>query len=525
MSQPLAADPESAFAAVPPTAGGHFVLCLYAAIFRLLHHVKRLGEAGGAPLEALFERYPFLGEYFAEMRGHLPQELTWEESAAWWRDELAAWEADCEERLPLADLAAHPGVGEAGRIAFMTAGLVEEDSRFGTLFAELQEPLALRRPTLELVGQVARGDGGGPGESDAWTICRPLVEAGFLAVADREAPRAEWVLKVPPLLWDAGRGGVADGGAGPSRPARWCLLTPAERLPAVADLVQPPELLARLGRLPQLLAAGRTRTLVLRAGPGAEPEEVCGAVARALGRAVVAVEGAVLAEEEPSRLLGPLATLTRSLPVLVYDLGPGETAEPPPLRGYDGPTAVVLGLEGGLGPRTAEGAVTLVLPAPRAELRERSWRLALASRPAEDLPADRRALSARRRLHPPRGGDRRRPRRARRPRGGGASRRAGGGAGAQPPAPRHPGRPAGGRRRLERPGVRRVDPRQARRAGEPLPPPRAAPRPASAAASAPAATAACARSSPARAAPARRSAPASSPPSWASTSTASTWRR
>jgi hypothetical protein len=139
--------------------------------------------------------------------------------------------------------------------------------------------------------------------------------------------------------------------------------------------------------LPQLLAAGRTRTVVLRAAPGAEPEEICGAIARALGRGVVALEGAALGEDEPARLLGPLATLTHSLPVLAYDLGPGETAEPPPLRGYDGPTAVILGLEGGLGPRAAEGAVTLALPAPRAELRELSWRRALASRPAEDLPA------------------------------------------------------------------------------------------------------------------------------------------
>lgn len=389
MSQPLAADPESAFAEVPATAGGHFVLCLYAAIFRLLHHVKRLNEAGGVSLEALFERYPFLGQYFAEMRAHIPEELTWGEGADWWREELAAWETRCEERLPLADLAACPGVGETGRLAFMAVGLVEEDSRFGTLFAELQEPLACRRPTLELVGQMAAA-GGGPGDGDAWATCRPLLEAGFLAVADREAPRAEWVLKVPSLLWDAARGAAqqSDGTGGASaRFAGWCRATPWEDLPAIADLVQPPELLARLMRLPQLLAAGRTRTVVLRAAPGDEPEEVCAAVARSLGRGVILVDGAALAQEEPASLLGPLATLTRSLPVLAYDLGPGDTAEPPPLRGYSGPLAAILGLEGGLGPRAAEGAVTLSLPAPRSELRERSWRRALASRPAEDLPA------------------------------------------------------------------------------------------------------------------------------------------
>ncbi len=382
MTEPLAAEPANAFADVPPTVGGHFVLCLYAAIFRLVHHVQRLSDAGGAPLQALFERYPFLGGYFAEIRAHLPENLAWGDAAAWWREELASWETGCDERLPLAGLAARPGVGEAGRLAFLAAGLVEEDSRFGTLFADLQQPLAHRRPTLELLGQMA-GDGGDPGAGDAWAICRPLLEAGFLAVVDREAPRAEWVLKVPQLLWDAARGTASAA----ERAASWCRLTPLERLPAIADLVQPPELMARLARLPHLLALGRTRTVVLRAATGAEPEEVLGAVARELGLGVVAVDHVAAAEDEPARLLGPLATLTHSLPILAYDLGPGEVAEPPPLLGYAGPLAVILGLEGGLGPRAAEGAVTLNLPAPRAELRERSWRLALADRPAEDLAA------------------------------------------------------------------------------------------------------------------------------------------
>ncbi len=404
MSQPLAADPQGAhaagsnrahaagsdraFGAVPRTPGGHFVLCLYGAIFCLLRHFRRLSEVAGGSLEELFERYPFLGEYFVELRRHLPEDLTWGEAAAWWHDELADWEAASGERLPLVDLAAHPGVGEPGRLAFMAAGLVEEDSRFGTLFAELQEPLAQRRPTLELLGQMA-GDVDGhqsgevAGERDAWTICRPLVEAGFLAVADREAPRAEWVLRVPPVLWDAARSGSGEGPA----PAPWCRATPPARLPEIADLVQPPDLLERLERLPRLLDGGRARALVLRAAPGAEPEEACGAVARGLGRGTVVVEGAALLEDEPPRLLGALATLTHSLPVLLYELGPGETAEPPPLTGYDGPLALVLGLEGGLGARAAEGAVTLTLPAPRADLRERSWRRALDGCPADDLPA------------------------------------------------------------------------------------------------------------------------------------------
>jgi SpoVK/Ycf46/Vps4 family AAA+-type ATPase len=43
-------------------------------------------------------------------------------------------------------------------------------------------------------------------------------------------------------------------------------------------------------------------------------------------------------------------------------------------------------MEGGLGERTADGAVTLVLRPLRADLREQSWKQALGAHPARDLP-------------------------------------------------------------------------------------------------------------------------------------------
>jgi hypothetical protein len=375
--------PARPFADVPTTPAGHFVLCVYASIFQVLNHVRRLGEVGGTSLEAMFERYPFLGEYFSEMRAEMPEEITWGDAAAWWQEAIDAWEAECPVRLPLADLAAAPGIGHAGRLAFMTAGMVEEDSRFGTVFAELLAPLSHRRPSLELIGQIV-GDGAAPGEADAWAICRGLLDAGFLTAADRTAPRAEWVLRAPPLLWDAARDQLATS---VGQPGSWFQFTPPDRLPQFADLVQPADLLTRLARLPQLLAENRARTVVIRSGPGAEPDTAMGAVARALGRGVVALDGGTLEDEEHARLLGPLCTLTRSLPLITYDLGPGQSAAPPYLAGYRGPIGVLLGLEGGLDERAADGAVTLVLPAPRSELRAESWRRALAGRPVADLPA------------------------------------------------------------------------------------------------------------------------------------------
>ncbi len=366
-----------AFGTVPRTPAGHFVVFLYAAIFRLLNHVRRLSEVGGASLDKVFDRYPFLGEYFAEMRGKMPGELTWGDATDWWRREIAAWEEACEEPLPLAQLE-RAGIDFGGRLAFMVAGLVEEDSRFGTLLAELQEPLPYRRPTLELVGQMIT-EVGAAGEADAWSLCRPLLDAGLLEAPNREAPRTEWPLRVPPLLWDAARGDL------PERPASWCRYQPHARLPEGRDLVQPPDLLARLERLPPLLASGQARTVVLRSPPGSEAPEVMGVLARALGLGVVAVPAEARDHVDVARLLGPLATLSRSLPVISYDLGPGETAEPPALDGHDGPLGILLGLEGGIGERSSERAITLTLAAPGAKLRRRCWRRALDGRRVDDL--------------------------------------------------------------------------------------------------------------------------------------------
>jgi len=365
---------------VPRTPGGHFVINLYAAIYRLLHQTRRFAELSGAALEQVFERYPFLGEYFDEMRRHMPEDITWERATGWWREQIEAWERGCAGHLPLRALADQAALPFASRLAFMAIGLVEEDSRFGTLLAELQEPLAHRRPTLELAGQMMM-DSALVGESDPWTVCRPLLAAGLVEVQNRPAPRSEWLLRVPPLLWDAVRGQVEE------RPAPWCRLHEAESFPAVDELLLPAELLAKLAKIPALLADGRARVLVLRGAPGADALRVAGAVARALGRGLAEVEAERLAEGDGRQLLGPFAALCHVLPCVRYDLGPGETGELPPLTGYAGPLAVILGAEGGLGSEATEASLGLTLPSPDAELRARHWREAAGEGRLEQLDA------------------------------------------------------------------------------------------------------------------------------------------
>ncbi len=370
--------PVTAFDDVPRHAGGHFVLCLYAAIYRLVNHVRRLSETGGASLEEVFEKYPFLADYFVEMRKRMPQEITWGAGTEWWRQQIETWEATCPQHLPLRALSAGSGLCFVSRLAFMVAGLVEEDSRFGTLFAELQQPLTYRRPTLELTGQILI-DEAMVGEADPWTICRPLLAAGLLDAPNQLGPRTEWVLRTPPLLWDAARGQVSD------QPAPWCCYAPPARFPSTGELIFPEEFLRRLGRLPGLIHERQLRTLALRSGPGTDTEELAGAVAKTLGKGIVVVPLPVETNSEAELLLGPLCNMANAVPVLRCEPGPGDTVNLPPLRGYEGPVMVTLGLEGGLGGTLAEGAVTIQVPSPGAALREAYWRRAFSSAEIEGL--------------------------------------------------------------------------------------------------------------------------------------------
>jgi hypothetical protein len=151
----------------------------------------------------------------------------------------------------------------------------------------------------------------------------------------------------------------------------------------VDALVLPGDLRRRVGRVATLLREGGVRTVVVRGIEGSERLAVLVALARGLGHAVVTLDAA--AQARHGGLLGPLCVLGGAVPVLRYDLGPGETAELPPLPGYDGPVGVVMGPVGGLVSEGAEGAVTLALPLPGPAERRRHWEAALGPSAGPDL--------------------------------------------------------------------------------------------------------------------------------------------
>ncbi|WP_321415751.1 AAA family ATPase [uncultured Desulfobacter sp.] len=366
------------FSHVSPGTAGHFVIYLYAAIYRLMNQIRRLSEVGGSSLEEVFERYPFLGEYFNEMRSYMPRNISWDEATGWWRRQLELWEAQASSHLPLRALIQKGSIGFASCLAFMVTGLVEEDSRFGTLFAELQEPLNQRRPTLEMVGQMMM-DEAVAGQMDPWSICRSLLDMGLVEAPNRQAPRSEWVLKVPSLLWDAVRGQVSGS------PAPWCRYHAEQSLGDLPGLIADTRTREHLEKIPGLIRTGMAQMVIIRAMQGAHSIEVMGTIARSLGFGLLNIDGSGLGEDQQVLQIGPLCTMANAMPVFTYDPGPGETVSLPPLKGYDGPVGIILGMEGGLSSNCTPKVVTLTLPVPKADLRQRFWEDSFSGHMVEDL--------------------------------------------------------------------------------------------------------------------------------------------
>lgn len=348
---------------LPPTPSGHFVLSLYSAVFDLLLYIRNLSTMSGEGFHSVLQKQTFLRGYLSEIQLALPQVDPWSVGTEHWSTTRKAFETHCTVRLPLVALVAEGGLTEPALRLLMLLGLVEEDSRFGDLFAWLQPGSVSRRPTLELAERIVEE------ASDRWPLdgepaWRALVRAGLVEPVNREAPRAEWTLRTPPELW-----AVIRGEAECQPPlGRLALSQPRQ-------LNLPEAVRARLEQATALLATGERRLVSLRTDPGADIENVAASLLSGAGRTPLLIEGQP--ENAAARLLGPWCTMTGTAPVFLHELGPGETVAPPDLPGYSGPAILALGEDGGLTPHGSEPAVTLHLPPLGPELRREAWRGAL----------------------------------------------------------------------------------------------------------------------------------------------------
>ncbi len=346
---------------------GHFHLYYYELLARLLGNLHRgTKRSADQRLTGLFTAYPFLAGY-AQMLADLSGRPI-NDQAAWWAEQIAALEARVPGHLPLRALRQVPGLGPEQVRLLMAVGAVEEDIRFGAVFAALQEPLEARSPCLGLLGWLV-GEPDSP-LSDPWLAVRPLIEAGLVQVVNRSDPRTEWRLSVPPVIWDALRGRPVDV------PAPGLTRLTADHFPALEEVVLPTSLYEQLTPVPAMIGdharsgEGMLSAIILRGMKGVGRLTTLGALARASGRDVLLCERL---DETTRPLIGPLAVLMHALPVLRLDPGPSETLDLPLLAGYDGTVGITLGRTGGVQGALTIHALTLTLPPPDDEARARLW--------------------------------------------------------------------------------------------------------------------------------------------------------
>ena len=179
------AEKGSPFADIPRTARGHLGLVFYEAVFRIIGYAQMRAGMSGKSIDAVFEEYPFLGPYFAELRPRLPQEIDWAGSLQWLEEEIAKWESDTSLWLPLRALREALRFSRDVSLGLVLLGLVEEESSFGSLFANFQGPGGPSRPSLGLVHTLL-GAGRAAQAVGLSDLSRGLVDSGLTEVVGRE---------------------------------------------------------------------------------------------------------------------------------------------------------------------------------------------------------------------------------------------------------------------------------------------------------------------------------------------------
>jgi hypothetical protein len=368
---------DSPFSDLPHTARAHLGLRFYEAALTVLRHLHARALAAGKDLDTVLAEFPFLSSYCLEIERRLAVPQTAREQATQLRTAIAQWEnAEPTAWLPIRELG-RSGLEPAPLAALLIASLVEEEAGFGQVFAALQPGTASSRPSLGLLRTLTHDMGNIPA-LDPSQLLEPLLERGLVEVINRDAPRAEWVPRVPAPLWMALRGTVCP------EPVPGVRHLPIDQLEGIDRVILPASIATRLESLTTLLSRGRINCLAVRGTPGTDRLAVVAAVAHTMRRGVLRISvGPGL--EERLRLVAPLATVLRAMPVFETELGPGDIFTLPKLETYRGPLGVLLGVDGGLA--AGERAITVTLPPDPVEVRQRCWERELGDRGGNDITA------------------------------------------------------------------------------------------------------------------------------------------
>lgn len=377
---PQAPDGHAAAATPYALRQAHFEHLQAAAVFRLIYYLIRQETGDKDAAQRVFARFPCLLDSYQRLQASLPPEISWRAAlrlAQQKADELAAG-TDCF--LPLRAVEIQTGLDHTAILGLMLAGVVEDSQSFCTLFQNLQHPLNSRRPTVALLREILTDPSDPASLPMVHHAMRRLLDSGLIEVLNPAAPRAEWQIRVPPSIWDLLRG---DGT--PRLPEQF-IWHDREQFPAIEALLLRREDRARLGRIPLLLESEQARAFLLRAMRGSERFQIAGAIAQAMGRNIISTVHPFSPQDERWAMLGPICTLTQSLPVFVHDLASGETIDLPQLSSYTGAAIVVLGQSGGVRGALVERAVSWSLPPSAPAERLLQWREALGEEHGAALP-------------------------------------------------------------------------------------------------------------------------------------------
>lgn len=355
---------------LPRTPAAHFKLYFYSAVLYLIEQVSR----SFGSYEKALEQFPFLVGYNNELAEHGLEGLARDAAALWWRDTLYAWEETATGHLPLRALRKAADLDHATLTLLLCIGIIEEDLRFGPLFEAIQGIPGQHRPTLGTLNSWRQESV----DDEIRPKIRQLQELGLIQVVNPEAPRLQWALQIHGLLWDAIRGDNHEV------LTPWAHYYPPTRLLSFEELILPEILRESLAMVPDLLISGDVRTLIVRGPQQNGRGTLLGAVARALGRGILKIQGLNKGDEH-WRLIGSLATLLNAMPAIVLDLAPGEKGDLPQLNGFNGPLGVVLSRQGGVSGPGAGSTLTLTLEIPDVHARRLHWERGFDTHQVSDL--------------------------------------------------------------------------------------------------------------------------------------------
>jgi ATPase family associated with various cellular activities (AAA) len=333
----------------------HFKIWFCLTVHRLIEQATAITGSR----EDTLQQFPFLEDYVNEIH---QRGLETSDGL----EQIVEQERSSTSHLPIRALRDRTGLPDAAVTLLMTTGLIEEDARFGACFELLQNMPGQHRPTAGLLTALFRD------EADCAEVranLRRLLELGLIQALNPDAARLEWALQPPTILWDALRG------ERPGKIANWARYRAPDELIDRPALILSGSTAASLASLPELLASGQVQCLVVRGPRHNGRRTLLGSIAKSLGRGTLEITGPVKSGDDRFRLIGSLATMLNAVPVIVLEIGPGETVDIAALDGYGGPIGLVLDKHGGVTGTAVERAITIALEVPDASCRRVHWRI------------------------------------------------------------------------------------------------------------------------------------------------------